>query len=391
MKNTLYGDGIHSDFLAIQELLDSGASEICLPAPKNFYLIDNTLKIHGGQTLKMAPTTIIKLADDSNCEMLTDCDFNTWKENVCVDGGIWDMNNRNQEPNPFWFAGKDGKTAFDRLGVSKGDFTLKVAKKAPVLVDFSYSSFCMRFCKIRNFTLKNVHFKDAVTYSFQGAYLEDFTIKDIFIEYNQGAPKFYNQDGIHLEGFCKRGLIQNIKGQAHDDMVALTADDSGPYGPIEDIVIDGVYAQKTHSAVRLLSHGFPVKNIIIKNVFGDFYTYGIGLTKYHGEEWEHGIIENVKIENFTGCHCKEKFDYSGKQRPLIWIQAGVDVKDLCIFNVHREEKVNTTPLLHLDEGASIENFVAQNISQKSFVGQPLEVLKLDGNVKNLSTTNITNE
>ncbi|MBR2871247.1 MAG: hypothetical protein IKB98_07735 [Clostridia bacterium] len=391
MKNELYGDGIRSDFPAIQEMLDSGVSEVCLPRPKNFYLIDKTLKIHGGQTLKLSPTTVIKLADDSNCEMLTDCDFNSWKENVCVDGGIWDMNNKNQEPNPYWFPGKDGKTAFDRLGVSRGDFTLKAAKKANALLDFGYSSFCMRFCRIKNFTLKNVHFKDAVTYCFQGAYLEDFKVCDIFIEFNQGAPKFYNQDGIHFEGHCKRGLVQNIKGQTHDDMVALTADDSGPYGPIEDIVIDGVYSTKTHSAVRLLSHGEPVKNITIKNVFGDYYTYGIGLTKYHGEEWERGIIENVCIENFKGCHCKEKFDYGGKQRPLIWIQAGVDVKNLDVYNVSREEHVNTTPLLHLDEGASVENFNAENITQKSFVGEILEVLKLDGSVKNLSTKNITNE
>ena len=41
----LYGDGVHSDASAIQEMLDSGASEIYLPAPEKEYLIDKTLKI----------------------------------------------------------------------------------------------------------------------------------------------------------------------------------------------------------------------------------------------------------------------------------------------------------------------------------------------------------
>lgn len=47
---TLYGDGIHDDYPAIQEMLDSGTSEVTLPAPEKNYLISKTLKIHGGQS-----------------------------------------------------------------------------------------------------------------------------------------------------------------------------------------------------------------------------------------------------------------------------------------------------------------------------------------------------
>ena len=46
---TLYGDGIHDDYPAIQEMLDSGMSEVVLPAPKKFYVISKTLKIHSNQ------------------------------------------------------------------------------------------------------------------------------------------------------------------------------------------------------------------------------------------------------------------------------------------------------------------------------------------------------
>ena len=57
---TLFGNGISDDTLAIQELLDSGAAEVVLPAPEKCYLISKTLKIHANQTLRMAPTTRIR-------------------------------------------------------------------------------------------------------------------------------------------------------------------------------------------------------------------------------------------------------------------------------------------------------------------------------------------
>ena len=35
----LYGDGVHDDTNAIQEIIDSGICEVCLPAPKNISYI----------------------------------------------------------------------------------------------------------------------------------------------------------------------------------------------------------------------------------------------------------------------------------------------------------------------------------------------------------------
>ena len=42
---TLYGDGIHDDTDAIQELIDSGVCEVSLPVPKKLYLISRPLEI----------------------------------------------------------------------------------------------------------------------------------------------------------------------------------------------------------------------------------------------------------------------------------------------------------------------------------------------------------
>lgn len=39
----LYGDGVHDDTNAIQEIIDSGICEVCLPVPKNIILYQNRL------------------------------------------------------------------------------------------------------------------------------------------------------------------------------------------------------------------------------------------------------------------------------------------------------------------------------------------------------------
>ena len=67
---TLYGDGIHDDAPAIQEMLDSGISAVVLPAPKKNYAIGKTLVIHSGQSLVLPEMTVIKLLPQSNCYML---------------------------------------------------------------------------------------------------------------------------------------------------------------------------------------------------------------------------------------------------------------------------------------------------------------------------------
>ena len=94
----LYGDGLHDDTQAIQQMLDSGTSEVTLPAPIREYLISDCLRIHSGQTLRLSPTTRVRLQDHSDCLMLTNAEIGS--HDIAVIGGIWDFNNQNQSPNP---------------------------------------------------------------------------------------------------------------------------------------------------------------------------------------------------------------------------------------------------------------------------------------------------
>ncbi len=384
MKNILYGNGVNDDYPAIQEMLDSGVSEVCLPAPKEHYLISKTLKIYGGQTLKLPRFTTIKLLPMSNCAMVEDDDFYTEKENICIDGGIWDMNNTEQEPNPYHFAGRDGKTYYDRR--KEIGFVPSTSKAFPDM----YTGICMRFCRVKNLIIKNLTFKNPVTYGAQLAYCEYFTIRDIVFDYTVGAPKLWNMDGVHIEGHCKYGTVSNLKGACHDDLVAITSDD-GLYGPIENIVVDGVFAEGSHSAVRLLSHGIPVKNIKISNVYGSYYVYCIGITKYHGGDADRGYMQNIIIDNVAASATNGTKDVAGGNYPFIWVEKGLDIDGLSITNVTREEKTYKTPLLKIDKGATVKKLRISDIFQKSYLDGEVPLKVIEGDAEILREENIINE
>ena len=59
----LYGDGIHDDQPAIQEMIDSGMCEVSLPAPAKYYLITKPLTIPSNFKLKLPRYAEIRLAD----------------------------------------------------------------------------------------------------------------------------------------------------------------------------------------------------------------------------------------------------------------------------------------------------------------------------------------
>ena len=377
----LYGDGIHDDYAAIQEMLDSRISAVVLPAPKKNYLISKTLKIHDNQTLALPRYATIKLAKNSDCAMVENADFSVFSSNIGIDGGIWDMDHNYQSPNPYHFKDGNGKQIQDYYNEDGYD------PKTATALTSRYSGHCMRFCKVKGLHVRNITIKNPVVYGVQVAYIEDFSFVDIRFDYTEGSPKLWNMDGIHIEGNCKNGCLNNLKGACHDDLVAITADDT-LFGPIENISVDGIFAEHSHSAVRLLSHGIPIKNVHISNVFGSYYVYCIGITKYWGGPEERGVMQNIVIDNVFVSGSEGTEDVKGGYAPLIWIQSGLDIDNLSLTNVFRNENVLTTPFIQLDLDSKIENFVLNNVTQKSNICNKMPFLIIDGEVGNLVKNNL---
>lgn len=348
------GDGIHDDATAIQALLDSGLSTVRLPAPQKHYTLQRTLHIHSNTSLVLDRFATIRLADGANSHMLAADDPHS--ENISVSGGIWDFNNQGQAPNPMRIPPEDGNYE-------------------------AVTHFIFYFENVKNLLLGGLTMKDPTIFASTFDHVEQFTVSDITFDFNFGNPNATNMDGIHLNGGCRFGRITNLKGACYDDMVALNADE-GKGGPIEDIQIDGLFCEGCHSAVRLLSRGWPVRRVHISNVFGTFFQYCVGVTRY-SDDGREGVFDQIHLSDIYASkaprlpvHGKE----GGYVYALVWIEGGLSVGNLQIDHLHRRESVTAIPTLSILPGACIRVLGLEHVSQENGTGEAIPLILNRGNI-----------
>jgi len=406
MKNILYGDGINDDTLALQEMIDSALGGLELPMPEKCYMISKPLIIPSNFKLRLPRYAQIKLMPNSNCVMLRNKftdeleELNDgWifkyikgqkvgnlAENIEIEGGIWNFNNLEQAPNPM----------IKKLGIP------------------GYVGVGMVFLGIKNFRLTSLTLKDPVTFAVVLDTVSYFTVDNIIFDYNYGNPLATNMDGIHINGNCNFGDIRNLKGACYDDLVALNVDE-GTKGDISDITIDGLYAEDCHSAVRLLSANTRVKNIHISNVYGTYFQYCIGLTRYQ-KILSKGYFDGIVLNNISASKAERLSVYNKDgtyEYPLIYIQDGLFIKNLKISNLNRIEYISSVETINVggDKGAVtyeeqdeikmglkknnptiVENLILENISVENHTSyDEIPLYVNEGTVKNLSYKAVFND
>lgn len=377
MINTLYGDGIHDDWPAIQELLDSGVNDVALPAPDACYQISKTLTIHSNQALRLTPQTTIRLMPQSNCFMLKN---ERDAHDIVIEGGIWDFNNMQQAPNPF----KRGTVA---PGPSHWD-----ADKDTV-VRYSeniYLGVGMRFLGVKRFTIRNLTMKDPVTFCMQLSEAEYFTVENIRFDMNYGNPIPLNMDGVHVDGGCRFGNIRNVQGTCYDDIVALNADDFND-GPIEDISIDGVYGKSALRGVRLLSTHSPVRRISIANVFGTYYQNGVLISYFYPRTGVRGVYDHIVLRNIFASNAPRlpifrkppKYEFS-----MINIDSDLDIGTINIDCAHRDEECGDIEMLSVGKNTDIRSLSVSHMSQNNMTGRHFPLIRNDGHIQNLYLLNV---
>lgn len=352
----LYGDGIHDDTSAIQQLLDC-THTVRLTSPKVCYLISRPLRIHSNQSLVLDRFCHIKLMANSNCRMLVNAESEN--SNIEVIGGIWDLNNLEQGKNPFLFPHEDFP---------------------------DYDGFSIYFNKVKNLRLAHITMKDPVTFAITLEHVEQFTVEDITFDFNYGNPYAVNMDGVHLNGGCKFGVIRNLKGTCYDDLVALNSPEGDP-APISDIEIDGIFAENCHSAIRMHSWEYNVENISISHIYGTYYQYCIGFSTPDGSVKTDGYFDNIVLKDI---HASKAVRYSIYQKdgfyvyPLIWLQGSKLIKNISIDGIYRDEKNVAVETVGLEGGAKIENITVRNAVQKNDTGEPMPFIKNHGTIDNLN-------
>jgi hypothetical protein len=96
MLEDVRGDGQHDDTAGLQRALDSRRCIVYLPPPRAAYTITRPLVIYSGQTLMLDRHSVVRLADRSDAQMLTNADHSGGNRDISVVGGVWDGNNAGQ-------------------------------------------------------------------------------------------------------------------------------------------------------------------------------------------------------------------------------------------------------------------------------------------------------
>ena len=289
------GDGVTDDFAAFQRALSSGARRVLVPF--GVYLISETLRIFSNTSLECDRCARIVMKRSKRCArgdfLLTSDEGGS--ENVAVIGGIWDGQSRLPE--------HDKPDLFDKNG---------------------YSGALLNFVGVRGLKLSGLVAANSTTYYIRLCRVENFEVSDVDLISDDFG---YNQDGVHLGGGVRHGVIRNIRaltrGQTNDDMVALNADDSVERvenldlvrDDIEDVLIENIYTESCHTIIRMLSVTAAIRNVKMKNIHGGYRCYAINgdgaryckTPLFTEEEYPDGVgrIENIEIDGFT-CYRAER-------------------------------------------------------------------------------------
>ena len=373
----LHGDGVTDDTAAIQARLDTGASMVYLPPPAKNYLISKALAIGSGQELRLDRFTLVKLAPKSDCHMVINRNWKTGDRRVAVTGGVWDLDNVNQSPNPH-----QGRHCKPPREIRCPDHFERDFFRGEI--------FC--FDKVEDLTIKGVTMMNPTTYAIQLTRTSYFLVDDVTFDFRTWNPIRLNMDGVHLDGGCHHGKISNLRGTCYDDLVAVNANDgicAAYQGDITDLDIDGVYADYCHSAVRLLSNGTNVKRITIRNVHGNFYTYAVGFTHYFPQR-PRGVFDDIVVEDVfaakvflpeeIGVNSRVKFQ-------PIQFQGPIDCGTITLRNLSRDERNIPVETIGIDPKATIRHLTVRDCKMVNRMEVPIRFIVGRERVEKLTLEN----
>ena len=366
----LYGDGIHDDTAALQEMLD-GQGIVTVDRPGT-YLISKTLMIHSNTRFILSPGAVLLAAPMSKCALIENEHFagNGRDENITVTGGTWDGN-------------------CDAMG-------LDAEYEAIHRLDDPYSPSLfkgklIRFAHLDRIKLTDMVVKNPVSYGIQIGDVRGFVCRDLFFDCNH---HFGTTDGVHINGPARDGVIENLCGTTNDDMVSLTTYDE-PHaevsvGPISNVYIHNITAMNGYSGIRLLSgENCEMRSVHIDGLYGDYRHNGVILSNHNkrpGRVWFDDItIEHVhasKSDTPLGDGC---FRYWEKYAdPCAIIEFGpeaicgtVTLRDI----IRRETHTTQGALVAVSSTASIERLVTDNLHQSVSDGVSAPVWNVKGVIR----------
>ncbi len=149
------------------------------------------------------------------------------------------------------------------------------------------------FSNVRNFEIKGIKAINQRWWAFNFLYCSDGRISDIDI---YAADNIENQDGIDIRCGCNNIIIENISGQAGDDLVALTA-------------LKG----KSETEFKVCGKEWDVHTVIIKNIVGTSVSKAIVALRNQDGVKLHDVVIDGVTDTSTEC---------GKNHPYATVRIG---------------------------------------------------------------------
>ena len=287
------------------------------------YELDGTIYMPDDSSLVLRDGAILKAKarafDKAGCaSVITNSDKQNGNRNVKICGGVFDGNNAfNRREN--WKTGPCQGLLFD-------------------------------FVNVDGLELKNITAKNSESYHFRLGFVRNFVIENVTISDDLFTPC---QDGIHVGGGCKNGVIRNIfaeKGSTNDDLVAFNADDVNYYcqnigmrdADISDMLVENVTAEDCWTALRLLSVNHRIENVTVDGFTAGVREMGINCDAcryatdplFSDEDHPAGVgnLKNITLKNFTLWHTTDK------NRPLAVLETNAE--NLVIENFKRKTELD---------------------------------------------------
>lgn len=333
-SNVLTGGGT-DDTTALQAALDQAPKLGHLRLVMDGAALVRGLTIHSNTTLECPnPACGFFLADGANRSILRNAHPSAGAildRNITLQGGTYNHNRRKQvhhTPDGQWVYG-------------------------------------LEFLGIEQLTLRDVIVRDQRTFAvvvsnFKRVYMEHINIllEDRVLD--------QNEDGLHFFGPGQFLTLRDIQGSSCDDFIALNADDAAvrdkdgqwvnaggthsviSYGPITDVLIDGVQVDEATHVIRLLSRVSRIDRVIIRNVTGKYRHFGIHMNPWHMEGGNVGsvVFDTIDLRPVESSDpCFFLFSIGGKHeaitirnlrwqtrdtRRMIWVEPGASVGALTL-------------------------------------------------------------
>ena len=185
--------------------------------------------------------------------------------------------------------------------------------------------------------------RDPDFYSFRLRATKYFSVENITFDH---LGLRTNQDGVNVSD-CEDGAIRNLRAlhplTVTDDMVALN---SMNVGPVRNVHVEGLRAERVGTFVRILSESQPAENITIRDISGGCQVNAINMNN-----WRFpigcGHIRNVDIRGIrVNKVVDERGVHSYPQYALVKIN--LNVRNLVIERLERPEDGEAAPTLEIE-------------------------------------------